>query len=407
MKVLSLIYDGLLDANNVLVEMTVGEYLDIGLKILNNNQYQRRRVSRSSSIYSLLGNDLKRLCTIPTIVLALTDENLRDGLSLGMTSEDIKTVLSNKNLIILDGLQRTYTIRDTLREMESSILDANDEGIQKLKNHTLRIEVYCGLSKTGILYRMLTLNTGQTPMSRRHEIEILYSSYLEKDIEGIHFNRQASKDAESGIDVYDFDNAIEGFNSFIESDELPMDRFDILGVIQRLEKVAEDDYKKNLFELFVKLYNKLAHHFDEQSNHWDLTEGRKSSLKSVYAKDIASFFNKAQTMSAFGAAVGDIMCDKTEWGLANMQRVIEGVRFEHDSDEAMYNLLLVLQEIREGAKKIGVAQRQYLKRFFQKLFTEGINSYQLIECSIKAAKEQYDEDNNIQSRQKSLFDKGW
>ena len=406
MKVLSVIYDGLLDANNVLVEMTVGEYLDIGLKILDNNQYQRRRVSRSSSVYSLLGNDLKRLCTIPTIVLALTDENLRNELSFGMASEDIKTVLNNQNLIILDGLQRTYTIRDTLREMEASIFDANEIEIQKLRNHTLRIEVYCGLSKTGILYRMLTLNTGQTPMSRRHEIEILYSSYLERDIEGIHFNRQASKDADSGIDVYDFDNAIEGFNSFIESDELPMDRFDILGVIQRLEKVAEDDYKKNLFELFIKLYNKFAHHFDGQSNHWELTAGRKSSLKSVYAKDMASFFNKAQTMSAFGAAVGDIMCEKTEWGLANMQKVIDGVRFEQDPGETMFTLLLVLQEVREGAKKIGVAQRQYLKRFFQVLFAEGTKTYQSVEFSIKEAKEKYDDDNDIRSRQKILFNQG-
>lgn len=395
MEVLSVIYDGLLDANNVLVEMTVGEYLDIGLKILDKNQYQRKRVSRSSSIYSLLGDDLKKLCTIPTIVLALTDESQKDLLWSGMTSEEVQKVLNTQYLIILDGLQRTYTIRDAVKELGNSLFDLDNK--ERLINHKLRIEIYCGLSKTGILYRMLTLNTGQTPMSRRHEIEILYSSYLEKNIEGITFNRQASNDFVKGIDVYDFDNAIEGFYSFIESDALPMDRLDILDVIRRLEKVTEDDYKKDLFELFIKLYNKFAHHIDSITNHWELDDEKREILKSIYAKDVASFFNKSQTISAFGAAVGDIMCDKTKWGLMNMQNVIEGLRFEQNPAETMLKLLSVLQEIRESAKKIGVAQRRYLKYFFQNLFSEGTDCYQSVEKSIINAKAQYNNENDIRS----------
>ena len=102
MEILSIIQDGLLNANNVLLQMTIGEYLDIGLRILKNNQYQRKRVSRSSSIYSLLGNDLKRLCTIPTIVLALTDESKRDILQKGMKSEQLMAVFESEDLIILE-----------------------------------------------------------------------------------------------------------------------------------------------------------------------------------------------------------------------------------------------------------------------------------------------------------------
>lgn len=401
MEVLSVIYDGLLDANNVLVEMTVGEYLDIGLNILDKNQYQRKRVSRSSSIYSLLGDDLKKLCTIPTIVLALTDERQKDLLWPGMASEDVQNVLNTQHLIILDGLQRTYTIRDAVKELGNSLFDLGNK--DRLINHKLRIEIYCGLSKIGILYRMLTLNTGQTPMSRRHEIEILYSSYLEKNIEGITFNRQASNDFVKSIDVYDFDNAIEGFYSFIESDALPMDRLDILDVIRRLEKVTEDDYKKDLFELFIKLYNKFAHHIDSITSHWELDDEKREKLKSIYAKDVVSFFNKSQTISAFGAAVGDIMCDKTEWGLMNMQNVIEGVRFEQESAETMLDMLFVLQEIRENAKKIGVAQRKYLKCFFHNLFSEGTDCYLSIEKSIIKAKAQYSNETDIRLHQKGLF----
>lgn len=112
MRVVSVIYDGLLQATNALLEMTIGEYLDIGLRILHNNQYQRKRVNRSSSIYSLLNENMKKLCSIPTIVLAFTDGNNGRNLQEGMSENELRRSLGSDNLIILDGLQRTYTIRD-------------------------------------------------------------------------------------------------------------------------------------------------------------------------------------------------------------------------------------------------------------------------------------------------------
>lgn len=402
MEILSIIQDGLLHANNALLQMTIGEYLDIGLRILKNNQYQRKRVSRSSSIYSMLESDLKHRCTIPTIVLALTDESKRGALQMGMKSDQLKAVLENEDLIILDGLQRTYTLRDVKNELVHSLIQEVEPNT--FLNHQLRVEVYCGLSKTGILYRMLTLNTGQTPMSRRHEIEILYSSYRIRGIDGISFNTQAAPEYEPGIDVYDFDNAIEGFNSFLDSDESPMDRFEILNVIQRLEKITEDDYNKDLFEHYIKLYNKFAHHIDEQTNHWVLSEGERRELGSVYAKDIPSFFNKAQTMSAFGAAVGKILWDKNERGFGNIIDRVQSVKNANKPGEVMLALLRILKDVREGAKKIGVSQRLYLKLFFLNLLTEGSETYLIFEQSMDKAKKDYEHAINLQPREESLFD---
>ena len=95
MRVVSVINDGLLQATNALLEMTIGEYLDIGLRILHNNQYQRKRVSRSSSIYSLLNEDIKKLCSIPTIVLAFTEGDNAFNLHEGMPEDELKRHLEN------------------------------------------------------------------------------------------------------------------------------------------------------------------------------------------------------------------------------------------------------------------------------------------------------------------------
>lgn len=43
-------------------------------------------------------------------------------------------------------------------------------------NENKLVEIYFKINRFGNLYRMLTLNTGQTPMSLRHQIEILYGN---------------------------------------------------------------------------------------------------------------------------------------------------------------------------------------------------------------------------------------
>ena len=86
-------------------------------------------------------------------------------------------------MLILDGLQRTFVILDLHDDIKEGKVKNFDTAI--FLNQIIRAEIYIGLGKLGILYRMLTLNTGQTTMSTRHLMEILYLDYLDKDIDGI------------------------------------------------------------------------------------------------------------------------------------------------------------------------------------------------------------------------------
>lgn len=262
MKLLSKIYDDFLKADNLLFESSIEEYLYVAREIINNNKYQRKRVRNSTSIYSLLRNDLKKLCTIPTIVLALKKEGCSDGVSKCFF--DVPD-----NLMILDGLQRTYSLMDVYDELERS----ESEQFERFKNHLIRIELYNGISRTGILYRMLTLNTGQTPMTKRHEIEILYSDYLAIDLgEGVYLNTETSTiSSTKGIGVYNFSFAIEGFCALLEGDESQLTKSDLLVTVQELEKVSQDDYKKDLFHEFLLTYNAIAKKIDELTNNMSLS----------------------------------------------------------------------------------------------------------------------------------------
>ena len=74
MKVLGkAIVDNRINARNFILETTLLEYYELSKDVLSNNEYQRRRVKSSSTVYSLLKEDLKRGCLMPPIVMAIRD----------------------------------------------------------------------------------------------------------------------------------------------------------------------------------------------------------------------------------------------------------------------------------------------------------------------------------------------
>ena len=170
MKIISRIDDKKISSTNIFIEIEYKEYLSFSKKIIHNNDLQRKRVKSSKTVYSLLKDDLKDGCIIPPIVLAISDA----GYSKEWSNEDVEKFINRniEKLLILDGLQRTYTLIDAEKELKQ---EKDIEKIVDFEKRILRLELYVGINKFGILYRMLTLNTGQTPMSLRHQIEILLS----------------------------------------------------------------------------------------------------------------------------------------------------------------------------------------------------------------------------------------
>ena len=242
MEIRDKIFDNRIDSLNLLIETNLEEYFNLSKNILDNNEFQRRRVKSSSSVYSLLKTDLRQGCVIPPIVLALAIEAKPKK---DETDDVLLDTINNhkEKLIILDGLQRTYTIRDLVNELN----DKGDPEKNKILNGKLRIEIYIGINKLGILYRMLTLNTGQTPMSSRHQIEIIYSDYIKSGVDGITLIKEVDEETPSKVGEYKFRDIIEGFTSYLDRDYLTIERTDILDNIKSLEKLAVENRGSDLF----------------------------------------------------------------------------------------------------------------------------------------------------------------
>lgn len=65
MEIASTLFDKRINAENILTEITISDYLKIAKKIVDSNEFQRAKVSNSKTVYSLLKKDLLAGCIMP------------------------------------------------------------------------------------------------------------------------------------------------------------------------------------------------------------------------------------------------------------------------------------------------------------------------------------------------------
>lgn len=389
MKLMSKICDERINSWNLYVDATFGEYLSFAKRIISNNEFQRKRVRASKSIYSLLKNDLKKGCVIPPLVLAITGDN---SISIDTSDEEIiKTIESiietnAENVLILDGLQRTYTLIDALSEIEEKEPEIRESFIK----YPIRLEIYVNINKFGVLYRMLTLNTGQTPMPVRHQLEMLYRDKLDTKVEGITLMTDVDGTADADSMEFAFKNVIDGFNSYMNRNELPIDKQDMLDNIQMLENMSDENVQKDIFEEYLYIYAKVFNTLCKLSGNYVLTEDDRVEFgisESPFGKKVSKVFSTSQAMTGFGAAIGKMK----DLGIIHSINDIETVLrdLNHKDNDWFLELLVKFDKIKATSKKIGNAQRSFFHYFFRELLNKESDSYLNLDASVENGYKRY------------------
>lgn len=387
MKVLSSLRDHRISSTNFLVEITVDEYLQFAKDILEKNEYQRRRVRASKTVYSLLKKDIQKGCIMPPLVLAITSQ-MKDGEPKLEEFEDFLNA-NKDHLIILDGLQRTYSIVDLINE----VLNRKDEdSLKTILSHPIRAEFYVGLNRLGILYRMLTLNTGQTPMSLRQQIEILYLDYSHVSINGIELIREADGKKASAPNQYNFRDIVEGFNSYLERNELPIDRANILENIKSLENLALENQEIDIFENYLKSWNSFMSALMKYGKDTEISAELLEDISAPFGENLIQVFKKPQAMSGFGAAVGKLKDFELVNDFDQAIKIIEEIVIE-DPLNLLESINRHLDWIKNNTKKIGNAQRSYFQYYFREILNPENENYKNTERATDSALRKYQSQN--------------
>lgn len=385
---MSRIKDHRINSINLYVETTFGEYLSFADQIIKNNELQRKRVKTSKSVYSLLKDDLKKGCVMPPLVLAVTQTDVIDADEVE-ADELLDYIKENtEDVLILDGLQRTYTLLDARSEMEK-------EGKKRMKEfleYSLRLEIYVEINRFGVLYRMLTLNTGQTPMSLRHQLEMLYSDMLNTEIEGVKLvpDNEGKADPDEGQFV--FKNAVEGFNSYMGRNELPIDRQDLLDNIKMMENMSEENVSDDLFKEFLEGYIKVFNALRKISNEYILTKDDAQEYEiseSPFGRKVSKVFSTSQALTGYGSAVGKMKDNGIIKDIKDITGILRKLIQKNDGYEWFLEMLIRFDRIKESSKKIGNAQRMFFHYFFRELFNEESDSYLNLEEAVENGYKKY------------------
>jgi hypothetical protein len=389
----SWLFDKKVHGVNVSIDVAISEYWAVAQHVLKKNEFQRAKVSSRGKPYQLLQRDLIDGCVMPPIILALKQErgaqvaaaiaDIKQGVidqhARAAITAVIRAGITEQDFLILDGLQRTYTLGECL-----TALRERPEELQRFSDRLIRLEVYVGLNKTGILYRMLTLNTGQTPMSFRHQIEMLYRDHLDNNQlpNRIVVLREAEERRARGAAKYKFAEVVDMYYAFSTGRAESIDRQTLVNQLGELDFLESYDGSNSDLQSLLVCYNNFVRRIEGASGAWEFDiESLRADLPDAnverpFGRNVASLFERVQAMTAFGAEAKRLFKQGQVNNFEQLSALINGCQFRHDASQSLNMLVLMLDDIAKKATKIGPAQREFFQYSFRALLNKESDAYQ-------------------------------
>lgn len=249
-----------------------------------------QRNLQNPSFYSRLRLDLLKGCVMPPITLAI----ISDKNTLPVKIDDAEIYINShiNNAFILDGIQRISALFRTYSEPE---IDKHlDLG------RPLFVNILICKSMDNLLYRMITLNNGQRPMSANHQIEILLGNiYKFNDLEILIQTEKEKGKGGKYEHAFDKSNIIKGYLAFlanstaIDNKKIIDSKMDELIAKKIIDsKITEEDIE---YSTVISIINRFSNSeylkkwFDNTNNIIGFSVGIRKSFNSVNEINIDSF----------------------------------------------------------------------------------------------------------------------
>jgi len=134
------------------------------------NRFEEQRKLQRPRFYERLKKDILSGCIMPAITLAFVDEQMSSETDLGGIAAFIEGNIGDG--YVLDGMQRLNTLSSASDQVEFD------------PDRPIFVNVIIAEKYDLLLYRMMTLNNGQKPMSVRHQVEMLTGNLIKSMRQG-------------------------------------------------------------------------------------------------------------------------------------------------------------------------------------------------------------------------------
>jgi len=186
-----------------------------------------------------------------------------------------------------------------------------------------------------------------------------------------------------------FKAVIDGFNSYLERNELPIDRYDVLESVKSLEKLSKEDSSSNLFKDFVETYHAFVLKMNEMSGGKIYSPGELDIRGQPFGVDVRRIFSKEQALAGFGAGVAKLRDFEKIDSFQEVRNSIAELKSDEEVDPVSL-LLKRMEAIRLTSKKIGNSQRLFFHFYFRELFNPEGDAYRRVDLAAEAAYRKYE-----------------
>ena len=276
-----------------------------------------QRDTLKAKFYLRLEKDIVRGCVMPPITVALIHAFDRDAAHADVYKFIEENIAEG---FVLDGIQRLNTLARA----------SSHEGFDEKR--ALHINFVIAPSRDRLLYRMITLNNGQRPMSARHQIEVLADSFFDFSDVDLKLVAEKGKSRVRAPDAFIKSDFIKGYIAYL-SETVNVDNQKIIE--EKMDeliasRIIDSDIptRKIEFSDIVEVVNRMAgssylsQWIRNQNNFIGFCVGAKKSVGELAEANIADF---EQAVRAFEDAFSSVNVSKVNLGRVRRETVAKFV----------------------------------------------------------------------------------
>lgn len=341
-------------------QVSIGDYLDLVGDSFDGFEIQRGRENHKA--YGRMKQDIKDGALLPPITLSVALDYIETSKDFYEKSNYIgleNLLFENKAVNILDGLQRTFILKDIA-----------DSGHSFHNDQKLHLEIRFERDIKNLIYRIIFLNAGQKQMSMRHQIDILFSALkknFEDDIYGLHLIPERESGRRTSFGKYQLAHIASAYYAYVNKDP-EVDKQNLVaqkiaddGILSKSESELSQSFDgfKSFVSRFIELDKEIARVYDGTLS--DAPEGLE-------------WFGSDNVMQAFFAAISSFgsSAERLDRVHLAINKLKESLENSQPGDDPMG--LVVYLQVSKGANSrkvnMGTNMRKIMFNVFKEYFRE-------------------------------------
>lgn len=297
--------DRVINAIVVSASITYREAIDKLIPLVNKTEFQRKL--QDKKFYEKLERDIVDGCIMPSITIAFVDKSITQD-----SKKDEINRFFEKNYgtsFVLDGIQRLNTLS---RVKSSKKIDLDKK---------LYLNVIFSDSVDKLLYRMITLNNGQKPMTPRHQVEVMMANVFDFDKLGIDVQTEKERAVKIKMKSFNKSDLVQSYLAYmanspmVDNKKIIQDKMDelIVSKIVSAEPIDDDSSFEKVINALAKFQkNPKALKWLKQANNLvGFAVGMKTSSKLILNLSVEEF---EEAIDKFDQAFADFNPSKIKMG---------------------------------------------------------------------------------------------